>query len=121
MSNEKAPEVSESPAEFSVPTTLQETARAQQKIEHDLTRWQAIKLYPWTALWILLIIWVLILVGYENQAGGIVISIPQFRQDFGKPFGDSYVLDSQWQSAISGGPQGSVAIGSVIGSWFVDR
>lgn len=66
-------------------------------------------------------VWVLILTGYENQTGGMVISIPQFRKDFGFEFGGSYVLDAKWQSAISGGPNGALCVGSFIGSWLADK
>ncbi|CDK24448.1 unnamed protein product [Kuraishia capsulata CBS 1993] len=100
---------------------LETAARAQQKIEHGLSRWEAIKLYPRASAWMLFMVWAMILVGYENQAGSIVISIPQFRQDFGHKYKTEYVLDTQWQSAISGGPLGAIAISSFASSWIGDR
>lgn len=62
----------------------------------------------------------MILVGYETQAGGMVVSIPTFRRDFGYYFEGDYVLDGKWQSAISGGPSGSVVIGGFLGSYMAD-
>ncbi|QPG75837.1 hypothetical protein FOA43_003199 [Brettanomyces nanus] len=95
--------------------------QAQQKVEHELTRWQAIKEYPKSFGWCMGIVWAMILVGYENQASGIVLSIPQFRQDFGYYYDGSYVLPSNWQSAITGGPLGAIALSSFCSSYLSDR
>ncbi|CDK28753.1 unnamed protein product [Kuraishia capsulata CBS 1993] len=100
---------------------LEAAAHAQQKIEHELTRWQAIKAYPKASAWILFMVWLMILVGYEGQAGSIVVSIPQFRQDFGHWYEDQYVLETKWQSAISGAPLAAIAFSSMTSSWFADR
>lgn len=35
--------------------------------------------------------------GLEGTAGSIVVSIVQFRKDFGKPYKGDYVLDANWQ------------------------
>ncbi|CDK24044.1 unnamed protein product [Kuraishia capsulata CBS 1993] len=102
-------------------TTLETAAHAQQKIEHQLTRWQAMKTYPKATAWILFNVWVMILVGYENQAGGIVISIPQFRKDFGYFYEGTYVLDATWQSMMSGIPTAAMAISGFGVSYFADK
>ncbi|KAM0421337.1 hypothetical protein ACHAPT_010868 [Fusarium lateritium] len=36
------------------------------------------------------------------------------------PFGGDHVLDGNWQSAINGGPNASVAIGSLLSAFFAD-
>ncbi|CAH6718568.1 alpha-glucosides permease Mph3p [[Candida] jaroonii] len=102
-------------------TNLDILARKQQELDHGMTRWQGFKTYKAISFYVAVLVWTMILWGYENQAGGMVISIPQFRKDFGYAYGESYVLPVQWQSAISGGPQGSVAIGSIVGSLLADR
>lgn len=99
---------------------LEEMAREQQKIEHTLTRWEAAKLYKNATFYIVICVWTMILWGYENQAGGMVLSIPEFRKDFGSPFKGEYVLPASWQSAISGGPTGMVALGAMAGSGLAD-
>lgn len=38
-----------------------------------------------------------ILWGYDGLAGGVVISIAQFRKDFGYAYGGDYVIDANWQ------------------------
>ncbi|KAG7833886.1 hypothetical protein KL943_003182 [Ogataea angusta] len=100
---------------------LMQVARAQQKVEHDLTRWQATKAYTWTVYFMFVCVWSMVLVGYENQAGGMVVSIPQFREDFGFYYEGDYVLEAKWQSAITGAPTGALAVGLMLGSFFADR
>jgi MFS transporter, SP family, general alpha glucoside:H+ symporter len=75
--------------------------------DHQTTRWQAIKKNPTAFFWCLFAIWTTILVSFENQASGIVLGIPQFREDFGSYYGGNYVLPSKWQSAYSGAPTAS--------------
>lgn len=104
----------------SVANDINRVARAQQKLEHDYTRWEAAKLYPRAVMYLAIMIWAMIVVGYENQAAGMVISIPRFRQDFGHLVDGSYVLDGSWQSAITGGATAAFVIGCAIASYAVD-
>jgi SP family general alpha glucoside:H+ symporter-like MFS transporter len=71
---------------------VQDTGHAAQTEDHNLSKWQAIKANY---------------VGFDNQAGGLVISIPQFRKDYGSPYKGDYVINANWQSAFSGGPVAS--------------
>lgn len=75
--------------------------------EHQQTVFGAIKHRPWAFAWCIYAIWVLLLTSYDNQAGGIVVSIPQFRMDFGSAYAGDYVLPAKWQSAYSGAPVAS--------------
>jgi SP family general alpha glucoside:H+ symporter-like MFS transporter len=86
---------------------VQEAGHAAQQADHNLSKWGAIRENPVNFLWCVYGIWALIVIGFDNQAGGLVISIPKFREDYGKPFGGGYVIDAQWQSAFSGGPVAS--------------
>lgn len=65
-------------------------------------------------MYMLFVVFAMITVSYENQTSGVMLSIPTFRKDFGHAFGDQYVLDSKWQSAISGGPLAGVVIGCAV-------
>ncbi|CUM55900.1 uncharacterized protein AC631_05200 [Debaryomyces fabryi] len=116
----QSPRISEEKDDHELTQFVEETAILQQTIEHTFTRFEAIKAYPRTCVYILILLWVMILVGYENQAGGMVVSIPTFRRDFGYYFEGDYVLDGKWQSAISGGPSGAIVIGGFIGSYMAD-
>nr|QFR37061.1 MFS transporter [Cyberlindnera americana] len=100
---------------------IDELAHAQQKVEHDLTRWEAIKRYKTVCFYIFVCLWTMCLWGYESQAGGMVLSIPQFREDFGYLYEGSYVLSAKWQSAITAGPTATVSVAFIIGSWASDH
>ncbi|AOA64408.1 Maltose permease [Komagataella phaffii CBS 7435] len=100
---------------------LEKLARAQQEVEHGLSKWEAIKTYPKAFFWICAGIFIAILVGYESQAGGIVLSIPRFREDFGNAYQGGYVLPADWQSAITGGATGALVVGSFFGSFTTDK
>lgn len=99
---------------------LDRIARAQQKLEHEYTRWQAIKMYPRAAVYVAIIVWSMVTVGYENQASGIVLSIPTFRKDFGQEYDGQYVLEGNWQSAISGGPYAAFVFGCFFASYVTE-
>lgn len=95
-------------------------ALVQQKLEHGYTKWDAFRLYPRAVMYIAIIIWAMITVGFENQAAGIVVSIPTFRRDFGYLYEGLYVLESKWQSAITGGPMAAFVLGCFLASYLVD-
>lgn len=75
--------------------------------EHEETVRQALTRNPKRTLWCFYAIWVLIITSFDNQVGGVVIGIPEFRKDFGSAFEGNYVLPAKWQSAYSGGPVAS--------------
>lgn len=80
--------------------------------DHEVGKLASFRKYPWACLWSVYAVWVVLLVSFENQAAGVVIGIPQFRQDFGNPFTAadgtvSYVIDAQWQAAFQGAPVAS--------------
>jgi hypothetical protein len=91
------------------PTTeeVQHIGHAAQQEDHEESKWQAIKANYINFLWCVYGIWALITIGFDNQAGGLVISIPQFRKDFGYAYDGGYVINATWQSAFSGGPVAS--------------
>ncbi len=47
--------------------------------------------------------------GYDSLAGSAVISLPAFRETFGRPYDGDYVVDANWQlgfqAATLGGMQ----------------
>lgn len=40
--------------------------------------------------------------GYDGLAGNVVVSIVQFRKDFGHPYNGDYVVDANWQLGFQG-------------------
>ncbi len=87
--------------------SLQVAAHATDYEDHEGTVWQTVKRDPWATFWSLYACWTIILAAFELQAGGSVVGIPRFRQDFGFEFpagSGEYVIPATWQSAFSGAP-----------------
>ncbi|KAL3443153.1 general substrate transporter [Aspergillus insuetus] len=80
-----------------------------------------IRRHPKQILWCLSAVWTCLLVSFENQAAGMVLSIPRFRQDFGREYRGSYVLDTQWQSAFYAGPIAASVIGTFGAAYVADK
>jgi SP family general alpha glucoside:H+ symporter-like MFS transporter len=86
---------------------IEQIGHAATAEEHKETALQAIKSQPWAFIWCIYAIYVLILTSFDNQAGGAILGIPQFRKDFGNAYQGDYVLPANWQSAYSGAPVAS--------------
>ncbi|KAL7418648.1 hypothetical protein Q5752_007107 [Cryptotrichosporon argae] len=89
---------------------------------HNETALDALRNHKWAVAWVVWAIFNCIAVSFDSQAGAAVLSIPQFRQDYG--FLDStgeYELYAKWQSAYSGGPSAGQVIGTIIGGTLGDR
>ncbi|KAM0540647.1 hypothetical protein ACHAPJ_013558 [Fusarium lateritium] len=99
----------------------QTRGHAIQQQEHNRTYTQTLRKDPWLLLWIGVMLWTLIVRGFENQSSGSVISIPVFKQRFGKQLDDgSYFIETSWQSALSGGSNGAAIFGAWASSYFAD-
>jgi SP family general alpha glucoside:H+ symporter-like MFS transporter len=60
-------------------------------------------------------VWVVLLMSFENQAAGSIIDIPEFRKDFGHEFTaedgtTGHVIDANWQAAFQGAPVASYVL-----------
>jgi len=60
--------------------SVKQTGNLANQEEHDKTPIQAIRENPWVMLWCSYAVWMLVLNSFENQAGGAVLGIPQFRK-----------------------------------------
>ncbi|TDZ30401.1 Maltose permease MAL31 [Colletotrichum spinosum] len=81
--------------------------------EHDLGKWESFRKYPKASFWCVYAVWCVLVLSSENQAGGSILSIPEFRKDFGHFYNGDYVLDAKWQSAFNGAPVASAVIGAL--------
>ncbi|KAF1967930.1 maltose permease MAL31 [Bimuria novae-zelandiae CBS 107.79] len=52
--------------------------------DHEVGKLASFRKYPWACAWCIYAVWCVLLVSFENQAAGNVISIPEFRKDFGR-------------------------------------
>lgn len=101
---------------------LENTARITEHIDKNMSKYTAIKKYPYACFCIMSMVFTLILSSFESQAGGVVISISQFRKDFGELQSDgSYVISAKWQSAFSGVPLAAQIVGQWFGAFLSDR
>lgn len=99
-------------------------ARAQQEIDHRLTKWQTVKAYPRACIYLLILIWSFITAGFEYQASGVILAFPSFRRDFGYAIVSDgttlYTLEALWQSAITGGATAAMVVSSFSSTTIVD-
>jgi SP family general alpha glucoside:H+ symporter-like MFS transporter len=91
---------------------VSELGRLANHNDHEEGKLASFVKYPWACAWCIFMVWVILLVSFENQASGNIIGIPEFRKDFGHEFVDkdgvrTYVIDAKWQSAFQGAPVAS--------------
>ncbi|KAJ5876013.1 general substrate transporter [Penicillium soppii] len=95
--------------------------RAIQQQEHNRGYLETLRRDPWLLFWIGVMLWTLIVRGFENQSSGSVISIPDFKERFGRLEDGQYFIDTKWQSALSGGSNAAAIVGSWAASYFADK
>jgi SP family general alpha glucoside:H+ symporter-like MFS transporter len=95
--------------------------RAIQQQEHNRGYLETLRKDPWLLFWIGVMLWTLIVRGFENQSSGSVISIPDFKERFGRLEDGQYFIDTKWQSALSGGSNAAAIVGSWAASYFADK
>ncbi|KAG7112557.1 General alpha-glucoside permease like protein [Verticillium longisporum] len=95
--------------------------RAIQQQEHNRTWGQTLCKDPRLLFWIGVMLWTLIVRGFESGASGALISIPVFRRRFGVLIKGTYFISTKWQSIISGAPNGAAIVGAWGASYLADR
>jgi hypothetical protein len=105
-------ELHEHVSETTVAPRTSELGHLANQEDYEVGKLASFRKYPWACAWSIYMVWVVLLVSFENQAAGNVIGIPEFRKDFGHRFtaedgSVSYVVDAQWQSAFQGAPVAS--------------
>jgi MFS family permease len=106
--------------DFVEDTDNQQLGHIANQEDHELTKWQSLKKYPWTFFWCTYAVWCILLVSFENQASGNVTGIPEFRKDFGHYYEGSWVLEAKWQSAFAGAPVASAVVGALCSGQIAD-
>ncbi|KAJ5690946.1 general substrate transporter [Penicillium malachiteum] len=95
--------------------------RAIQQQEHNRGYWETLNNDPWLLFWIGVMLWTLIIRGFENQSAGSVISIAEFKRRFGQQESDgTYFIATSWQSALSGGGNAAAILGAWGSSYLAD-
>ena len=82
--------------------------------EHNMTLWQAVRMYPKATAFSMIFSLSLIMEGYDTSLLGSFFGYPQFQQKFGDRSADgSYQLSATWQSGLQNGVQ----VGEILGLW----
>ncbi|KAF2677601.1 sugar transporter [Lentithecium fluviatile CBS 122367] len=81
-------------------------------IEHTLTFWEAVKLYPKAIGWSVYFSLGVIMLSFDPQLLGNLYAMPAFQKDFGYYFEDGYIISAPWQTGLSMGNP----IGQVVGA-----
>jgi MFS transporter, SP family, general alpha glucoside:H+ symporter len=89
--------------------------------EHKRSYFQTLGKDGKLLFWIGVMIWTLITRGFENQSSGSVISIPNFKEEFGvQDANGDYFVETTWQSALNGGANGAAIVGAFAASYTAD-
>jgi SP family general alpha glucoside:H+ symporter-like MFS transporter len=72
--------------------------------EHDLTFYQALKLYPKGVFWSIAMSTAVVMEGYDTKLIGTLFAQPAFQKAYGKLVrADSYQISAPWQAGLSNG------------------
>lgn len=86
------------------------------RTEHELSTWDALKIYRKGAFWSMFISLSIIMRAYDIEISGNFYALPAFQQHFGFPVaGHGYQVPASWQVAIS---MGSL-VGQIVGAYLV--
>ncbi|KAG7140653.1 Maltose permease MAL31 like protein [Verticillium longisporum] len=95
-------------------------ARLANQDEHDIGKRESFRRFPKSYLWCLYAVFLVLLGSFENQAAGVILGIPKFREDFGHQFNDEHVIDASWQAAFNGAPIATAVMGALGGGQLAD-
>ncbi len=94
---------------------LRAQAEANTNIEHSMTLRDAVRLYPKSVLYCIVLSIAIIMEGYQVGLVPSLFAQPAFQHKYGhpRPHG-SYQLDNKYQSALTA----AVQVGSIFGYWI---
>lgn len=85
------------------------TAPQAAEAQHEMTFFEALKLYPGAVGWSMFFSLGIIMTAFDGQLLGNLYATPAFRKDFGYLFNGSYIISAGWQTALGmGNPIGQV-------------
>lgn len=89
-------------------------ARKAADIEHNLTFYESLKLYPTAIGWSIFFSLGVIMTAFDPQLLGNLYATPAFQRDFGYLYEGSYIVSAPWQTGLLMGSP----IGQVVGAFF---
>ena len=92
-------------------------ARLATELEHQMTFYEAVKLYPACIVWSIFFSLGIIMCAFDPQLLGNLYATPAFQKDFGYLFEGSYIISAPWQIGLGmGNPIGQV-LGALTASY----
>ncbi|KAF3035024.1 hypothetical protein E8E12_005931 [Didymella heteroderae] len=82
------------------------------EVEHALTFWEAVRLYPKAIGWSMYFSLGVIMLAFDPQLLGNLYAMPAFQKQFGYAFEDGYIISAAWQTGLGMGNP----IGQVVGA-----
>ncbi|KXS94500.1 hypothetical protein AC578_4506 [Pseudocercospora eumusae] len=91
-----------------------EEARQAIEDEHNLTFFEALKLYPTAVFWSIFFSLGIIMTAFDPQLLGQLYATPAFQKDFGYEYQGEWIISAPWQTGLGMGNP----IGQVVGAFF---
>ncbi|KAF2009537.1 general substrate transporter [Aaosphaeria arxii CBS 175.79] len=92
-----------------------------QTRQQSLSRKEAVKEHWKSLAWCFFMFYTCIMFGFDSLAGGVVVSIVEFRKDFGHPFAGDYVVDANWQLGFQAATLFGIIFGGLITGFGVNK
>jgi MFS transporter, SP family, general alpha glucoside:H+ symporter len=84
-----------------------EEAREAADIEHKMSLWDSLKMYPTAVGWSMFFSLGTIMTAFDPQLLGNLYATPAFQRDFGYLYNGNYIISAPWQTALGmGNPMG---------------
>ncbi|KAK4946083.1 hypothetical protein LTR10_014885 [Elasticomyces elasticus] len=92
--------------------------------EHELTFFQALRVYPKGVFWSMVMSTAVVMEGYDTKLIGTLFAQPAFQKAYGEPVRgktDSYQITAAWQSGLSNGSTVGMLGGLLIAGIISER
>ncbi|CAK7203089.1 hypothetical protein SEUCBS139899_005818 [Sporothrix eucalyptigena] len=100
---------------------MKDKVKAFEERQHAMTVTEALKQDWKPILWCIYMFFVCITWGYDGLTASIVVSIAQFREQFGYEYEGSYVVSANWQLSWSAALIAGLIIGATATGFLVTR
>lgn len=101
---------------------VSEEGRAATGEEHKLGIFEALSTYPKIAIWCMFLCLPIIGIQLDQTVMGAMYSLPAFQQRYGRFVGGKFVIEAQWQTAITmAGYLGQIFGALGVAVWPLDR
>lgn len=99
-----------------------ENARLATETEHELTLWQAVKIYRKAIAWSVIVSMATVMESYDIQIIGSFYAYPSFQKKYGEQLPNGhYSIPAPWQVGLTAGANIGIMIGIFANGILVDR